>query len=443
MENQNSRVIGYYVTEKKNAKMNWSEFGNVCRNHGFSLMKVNLQQSLENQGPFFAIIHKMTEVILKASTGDLEATSALENVECYIKSHPEVIVVDSLDGVRSLMDRSRYYRIVQNSDLAEDKVFTPTFVDLTSTDLKENLQRLNDAGVTYPFICKPSVSHGSDAHQMAIVFNKEGVADCRPPCVAQSFINHNAVLYKIYIVGDDFNVSERPSLKNFAPSDSKTIFFTTSDVSKADSRSSLTVLDPEDSAVAPSSSPDVQRLQHIVSTLRRELGMLLLGVDVVIEHGSGRYGIIDINVFPSYEGFPNFFQTLMNYIYDPASKNSGAIKKSRRLSDEAAETSSARKYEKLNHLKDDFSNSSPSASEKNLLLGVSNKKTNSLECDQDDSGFDTSDSSDERKKKWCIARGRGGQSRRVAQQVEGFSISPLDPSANVNDHCVRAGLGGV
>lgn len=53
---------------------------------------------------------------------------------------------------------------------------------------------------------------------MAIVFNENGVADCKPPCVAQSFINHNAVLYKIYIAGDDFKVSERPSLKNFSAS---------------------------------------------------------------------------------------------------------------------------------------------------------------------------------------------------------------------------------
>ena len=82
-------------------------------------------------------------------------------------------------------------------------------------------------------------------------------------------------------------------------SDNETIFFTTSDVSKADSTSSLTVLDPEDLTVVPDSKPDSERLRHIVSSLWKELGMMLFGVDVVIEHGSGRYGIIDINIFPS------------------------------------------------------------------------------------------------------------------------------------------------
>lgn len=50
---------------------------------------------------------------------------------------------------------------------------------------------------------------------MSVIFNERGVADCKPPCVAQSFINHNAVLYKVYVVGDHYQMVERPSLKNF------------------------------------------------------------------------------------------------------------------------------------------------------------------------------------------------------------------------------------
>lgn len=50
---------------------------------------------------------------------------------------------------------------------------------------------------------------------MAVIFNEEGVRDCKPKSVAQTFINHNAVLYKIYCVGEEYFVVERPSLKNF------------------------------------------------------------------------------------------------------------------------------------------------------------------------------------------------------------------------------------
>lgn len=56
---------------------------------------------------------------------------------------------------------------------------------------------------------------------MSVIFNERGVADCKPPCVAQSFINHNAILYKLYVVGDHYQMVERPSLKNFYSSNGK------------------------------------------------------------------------------------------------------------------------------------------------------------------------------------------------------------------------------
>jgi hypothetical protein len=83
----------------------------------------------------------------------------------------------------------------------------------------------------------------------------------------------------------------------FHVSDHKTIFFNSHDISKADSTSSLTILDPSDKMVV-TPLPDSAKVQRIVSTLRKELGMSLFGIDVVIENGSGRYGIIDINAFP-------------------------------------------------------------------------------------------------------------------------------------------------
>jgi len=79
--------------------------------------------------------------------------------------------------------------------------------------------------------------------------------------------------------------------------DHESIFFNSHDISKADSTSSLTILDPSDRMVM-TPLPDSAKVQRIVSTLRKELGMSLFGIDVVIENGSGRYGIIDINAFP-------------------------------------------------------------------------------------------------------------------------------------------------
>jgi inositol-1,3,4-trisphosphate 5/6-kinase/inositol-tetrakisphosphate 1-kinase len=88
----------------------------------------------------------------------------------------------------------------------------------------------------------------------------------------------------------------------FNVSGHKTIFFNSHDISKPDSTSSLTILDPSDKVVV-TPLPDSAKVQRIVSTLRKELGMSLFGIDVVIENGSGRYGIIDINAFPGDAAF--------------------------------------------------------------------------------------------------------------------------------------------
>ncbi|KAJ8980875.1 hypothetical protein NQ317_002549 [Molorchus minor] len=143
-------------------------------------------------------------------------------------------------------------------------------------------QQLKIAKVTYPFICKPILGHGSrKAHEMLIIFNEKSLVDCRTPCVAQSFINHNAVLFKIFILACD----------------SETIYFDSSDVSKADSKSRLSVLDPED-VLNVRVHPDERILDIIAHTLRKAFGMELLGVDVVIEKSTGKYAIIDVNAYP-------------------------------------------------------------------------------------------------------------------------------------------------
>lgn len=177
-------------------------------------------------------------------------------------------------------------------------MFTPNFCEITSTDHDKTVRQLHNSNVNFPLICKPQLGHGSKkAHEMIIVFNESNLKDCKVPCVAQSFINHNAVLYKIFIVGDAHFFVERPSLKNFYASDAAAICFDSSDVSKAGSQSKLSILDPEDEDV-PKVKPNPEILEKIASKLRKAFGMELLGVDVVIENKTKKYGIIDVNAYP-------------------------------------------------------------------------------------------------------------------------------------------------
>lgn len=51
--------------------------------------------------------------------------------------------------------------------------------------------------------------------QMSLIFSAGSLAEIHPPCVLQSFVNHGAVLHKVFVVGDRHFCVERPSLKNF------------------------------------------------------------------------------------------------------------------------------------------------------------------------------------------------------------------------------------
>lgn len=213
-------------------------------------------------------------------------------------------------------------------------MFTPNFCEITEHDPDKIKVQLEEANVCYPFICKPIVGHGTLAHDMLIIFNEKSLKDCKAPSVAQSFINHNGVLYKIFIVGDAIHVCERPSLKNFkASQEQDTIFFDSTLISKVGGKNSLTVLDPEDQN-KEKLLPDLEVLKQVAKDLREAFGLDLFGVDIVIESTTGKYAVIDVNSFPGiillfcvfflvinaivfvlgYDGFQNFLPALIDCI---------------------------------------------------------------------------------------------------------------------------------
>ncbi|XP_030761023.1 inositol-tetrakisphosphate 1-kinase-like isoform X2 [Sitophilus oryzae] len=309
-----NKRIAVWMSEKKLQKVNWQEFVSVSNKHGFELFKLDLNKNLEGQAPFCVLLHKLTDIIASANQGDLRSMEIITDVEKYLEQNPTVVVVDPIPNVKKLLDRYNCYSIIHATNLHSYGVFTPNFCVLRNDDLDSIREQLTNSLVTYPFICKPILGHGSrQAHEMSIIFDEKYLVDCKTPCVAQSFINHNAILYKIFIVGNKFCFVERPSLKNFHASQRESIYFDSSDVSKADSKSRLSVLDPGD-VVKETWEPDPKVMEVIANTLRKSFGMDLLGIDVVIDKSTGRYAIIDVNAYPGYDGFPDFFEAVLECI---------------------------------------------------------------------------------------------------------------------------------
>ncbi|KAL8588768.1 hypothetical protein ACOMHN_035264 [Nucella lapillus] len=289
--------------------------GSNCQVNG-AQQGLDLSHPLEDQGPFDVIVHKVTDILAKADTGDSAAQTYIHNIQSYVDRHPECVFLDPLEGIRCLLDRYKQYRQVCSCDLIcqDDRIIIPKFVELTTSNVEENKVKLADAGVTFPLVVKPILSHGCRlAHEMAIIFSEDCLCDVEAPCVAQSFLNHNALLYKIFVVGSRQFIVQRPSLKNLYPGNQATVFFDTQEVSKPGSSHPLNEIDAG-SLEEPLVKPDWALLEQMGAAISDVMAMSLIGIDIIIDCKTQQYAVIDINSFPGFEGVEGFFSHLRDHI---------------------------------------------------------------------------------------------------------------------------------
>lgn len=60
----------------------------------------------------------------------------------------------------------------------------------------------------------------------------------------------------------------------------------------------LSQLDDNDKQKTPYILPEKEKMDFIVETLYKCLGINLLGIDFIIDNKTGHYAVVDINVFP-------------------------------------------------------------------------------------------------------------------------------------------------
>ncbi|XP_070609130.1 inositol-tetrakisphosphate 1-kinase [Erythrolamprus reginae] len=307
--------VGYWLSEKKIKKLNFQAFADLCRKRGIEVIQLDLTKRIEDQGPLDVIIHKLTDVLIEADQNDSQSLELVHRFQEYIDAHPETIILDPLPAIRTLLDRSKSYELIRQIELymKDDRICSPPFMELTNACGEDTLKQIEKNGIAFPFICKTRVAHGTNSHEMAIIFNREALKAIQPPCVIQSFINHNAVLYKVFVVGESYTVVKRPSVKNFSAgiSDRESIFFNSHNVSKPESSSILTALDRIEGVFE---RPNDDVIRAISKTLRQTLGISLFGIDIIINNQTGQHAVIDINAFPGYEGVSEFFTDLLNHI---------------------------------------------------------------------------------------------------------------------------------
>lgn len=307
--------MGFCLSDKKRRRMNLDAFSQFCAGHGIQVVEINLNQPLEPQGPFDIIVHKLSDVIVEGEH-DNQSQQLLDNFQKYVSAHPNTIILDPLPSMKQLLDRFASYRIMSklHNSLRDWHICSPPYLEVPcESDLSLIQRAVKEHSLSFPLICKTRVAHGSRSHEMSLIFRESSLANVQPPCILQSFVNHGAVLHKVFVIGDKHFCVERPSLKNFpsGPCDRKTIFFNSQQVSKPESSSDLNSLD-EKMPCLPTPSSDA--LAALVKELRAQLEMALFGVDVIVNIHTHTMTVIDLNIFPGYEGVPQFFSSLLEHI---------------------------------------------------------------------------------------------------------------------------------
>lgn len=271
----------------------------------------------------------------------------------YHKKHPECALADDPAKVLTLMSRSDIAHALKGCLVGVTSesglpVTSPKFVVWEAPaglSVEEQslciAERLKKAQMSYPIIAKSLQAAGTKvSHLMTVLLNESSLEHIHgTPCLLQEYVNHDAVLYKVYVLGNNVRVYQRPSLPNL-PEHFK-IAAENGDINESPSYvdfdsqrpyprlSAFGLSEGREHQGRPTYSVTVttEEVQPIVEKLKEAFGLELFGFDILItssELGSQeclnddsnkrQMLVVDVNYFPSYKEVSNFASLLAQYL---------------------------------------------------------------------------------------------------------------------------------
>lgn len=282
---------------------------------------------LETQPKVDVIIHKYTidDSALMEQVAEMEKAFA----EYYLNRHDKKTgprVVDPIDHFGTFMDRRLLTKFFMEMEKSEElngkiqeicrmqgfpplKISTPKSLEVESKAVgPHNIKEVIEAnGLRYPLFFKTNDAAASnDSHMMGLVMDPTGaIAMEENPIfrkhdhIIQEAIDHDEVVFKLYVIGEHLFTNKRESMPNLADMNFQTPFFFFH--SQVKFRSLL--------QGKPCFSPEKVNLngeimKAITKHIRKEIGLTLFGLDVLRESKTGTYQLIDINYFPGFKEIP-------------------------------------------------------------------------------------------------------------------------------------------
>jgi hypothetical protein len=286
--------VGIYIFQEKKQKMNWDNIVNYLRDYNIELVDINNANMNEH---YDFIITKFDEFYRENIVNrEFEALFCEKNVKSN-SLYSQKKICDRLHMTTTLFKNiNKYFNCYD--------LFAPKFIEYEDGII---------TNLNFPLICKPINAFGThDAHKMAIIKNQKSLHKLKivGGSILQEFHNHDGIIYKVYVVGDHYDVICKESVKNINPEDDFEVTYFNNTNFKTD-------------------SPDFSKLIDItkkidfklLNTYMRSLFAVdLFGYDVLKLSGCDKYAIIDVNYFPGYAGMANFNSNFASYITQSCKK---------------------------------------------------------------------------------------------------------------------------
>eukprot|EP01132_Coremiostelium_polycephalum_P007832 gene7832-9646_t len=254
---------------------------------------LNNTSELPNESPYHLIIHKFTDELADI-VNNQDNQNKINSIQKILNKYPGIVQVDKLENQKPVLDRVGLSTLLDklNQLPSNFNIRCPSFIVIEneSNDYTDQLKKQN---VSFPVVCKPIQACGSkESHELGIVFKEEDLHLFKPPMLVQEYINHDAVIYKVFVIGDNINIVKRKSLRNMKPDETQVITFNSQKPLPS------TLLPEKDIDLSTVVSPPSETLDSISKGIQKDLGLTLFGFDLITDSNSKKHGIVDLNYFP-------------------------------------------------------------------------------------------------------------------------------------------------
>ena len=309
--------VGLCIPTRKKLSIRLPErISDLCKASNIELCEINTNIDLELQGPFDVVLHKVLDYHNEFSAE--EANKKIKSFLAYFTKHSNTILIDNLEWCTRFTNRKYMIELLKSCEFTMKgiKLFLPKTIQLTEKmTMSDILHNINEHKIKFPVILKPYSAYFADgSHDMALIFSSGSLVNVPQPSLLQEFHNHNGVIYKVFVVGNNFNICERPSIKNLKIMQEiecplmETLYFDSHSISKT-GQPYLKEFHSDDPNKKEWCNDDMNPnllnlsiVEELILRIQHKTNLFLFGFDILVDNDSGDYAVIDINQFPSYVG---------------------------------------------------------------------------------------------------------------------------------------------